>query len=82
MTYIKAGILKEEQAVKDVPVKAIEITNEILDEINKSGSYTTIVRSPENGELVKETTNKNLNIGDFLVTNQINGYNNSYFVSA
>ncbi len=82
MTYIKAGILKEEQAVKDVPVKAIEITNEMLDEINKSGGYTTIVRSPENGELVKETTNKNLNVGDFLVTNQINGYDNSYVVSA
>lgn len=78
---ISNGTLKELIAIKDVPVKAIELTQEVVDKMLVAGGYETVVID-EQGKPFVETTNKKINVGDFLVTNQIAGYENSYVVPA
>lgn len=76
---INNGTLKELIAIKDVQVKAIELTQPVVDKILAAGGYKTVVID-EQGNSFVETTNKKINVGDFLVTNQISGYDNSYVV--
>ena len=78
---INDGTLAKLTAVKDIPVKAVELTQTMVDDMLKSGGYQTVVVD-DNGKQFIETTNKKLNVGDFLVTNQIEGQDNSYVVPA
>lgn len=76
---IENGTLTKMTVVKDVPVKAITLTQEVVDKMLAEGGYKTVVIDDE-GKLFEETTNKKINVGDMLVTNQIAGYENSYVV--
>lgn len=76
---IENGTLTKMTVVKDVPVKAIVLTQEVVDKMLAEGGYKTVVIDDE-GKLFEETTNKKINVGDMLVTNQIAGYENSYVV--
>ncbi len=76
---INNGTLKRLTAIKNAPVKAIELTKELVDKILDEGGYQTVVID-DNGNAFVETTNKKINIGDFLVNNQIAGYDNFYIV--
>jgi hypothetical protein len=78
---IKDGTLQKMTVVKDIPVKAVELTQEVVDKMLADGGYKTVVIDDE-GKPFVETTNKKINVGDFLVTNQIAGYDNSYVVPA
>lgn len=78
---INNGSLTKMTVVKDVPIKAIELTQEIVDKMLAEGGYKTVVIDDE-GKPFVETTNKKINVGDMLVTNQIAGYDNSYVVPA
>ena len=78
---IDNGTLTKMTVVKDVPVKAIELTQEVVDKMLAEGGYKTVVIDDE-GKPFVETTNKKINVGDMLVTNQIAGYDNSYVVPA
>jgi hypothetical protein len=78
---IQDGTLTKMIAVKNVPVKAIKLTQEVVDKILAEGGYKTVVIDDE-GKPFVETTNKKINVGDMLVTNQIAGYDNSYIISA
>jgi hypothetical protein len=78
---INDGTLTKMIAVKNIPVKAIKLTQEIVDKMLADGGYKTVVIDDE-GKLFEETTNKKINVGDMLVTNQIAGYENSYVVPA
>jgi hypothetical protein len=78
---IQDGTLIKMTAVKNVPVKAIKLTQDVVDKMLAEGGYKTVVIDDE-GKPFVETTNKKINIGDMLVTNQIAGYDNSYVISA
>lgn len=78
---VQKGTLKEMTVVKDVPVKAVELTEKVVEEVLAQGGYKTVAIDKD-GNLFPETTNKKINVGDFLVTNQIEGYENSYVVPA
>lgn len=78
---VKDGTLKPIVAVKDVAVKAVELTQEVVDKMLAGGGYQTVVIDDQ-GKPFVETTNKKINVGDFLVTNKIVGYENSYVVPA
>lgn len=80
-TLISNGTLKELTAIKDIQVKAIELTQPVVDKMLAAGGYETVVIDDQ-GKSFVETTNKKINVGDFLVTNQISGYDNSYVVPA
>jgi HEAT repeats len=68
-------------AKKDVPVKALCLGQAEIDGINAKGGFETVVVD-ENGKAMVETKNKAMQPGDWLVTNQIEGQNNSYIVPA
>jgi len=78
---INNGPLTKLTVVKDVPVKAVQLTQDVVDKMIANGGYQTIVVD-DNGKSFVETTNKKLNVGDFFVTNQIEGQDNSYVVPA
>lgn len=78
---ISNGTLAEMKAVKDTQVIAVELTQKSIDAMMLKGGYQTVVID-DNGKPFVETVNKNLKVGDFMVTNQIAGYNNSYVISA
>jgi hypothetical protein len=78
---INDGTLTKMIAVKNIPVKAIKLTQEIVDKMLADGGYKTVVIDDE-GKPFLETTNKKINVGDMLVTNQIAGYDNSYVIPA
>ena len=78
---IKSKVLKKMTVVKDVPVKAVELNDEVVNKLLKEGGYKTVVVDNQ-GKIFVETTNKNINVGDYLVTNQIAGYENSYIIPA
>lgn len=76
---IQEGKLQKLSVIKDIPVKAVQLTQNVVDNLLSKGGYETVVID-DNGKTFVETTNKKLNVGDFLVTNQISGYDNSYVV--
>lgn len=68
-------------AKKDVPVRALVLDQAQIDKINAEGGFKTVVID-ENGNAMVETVNKSMLPGDYLVTNQIEGQDNSYIVTA
>lgn len=78
---IENKTLTKMTAVKNIPVKAIKLTQEIVDGMLAEGGYKTVVIDDE-GKPFLETTNKKINVGDMFVTNQIAGYDNSYIIPA
>ena len=68
-------------AKKDVPVRALTLDQAQIDKINAEGGFKTVVID-ENGNTMVETVNKSMLPGDHLVTNQIEGQDNSYIVTA
>lgn len=78
---INDGVLVPLQAIKDKNVRAIELTQEVVNHMIANGGYQTVVLD-EKGRASVETTNKKLNAGDWLVTNQIATHDNSYVVSS
>lgn len=81
LEMIENRTFKKMIAVKDVPVKAILLTQDIVDKIFAEGGYKTVVIDDE-GNPFTETTNNKINVADMLVTNQIAGYENSYIVGS
>lgn len=81
MSLIDAGVLANFTAVKNKEVVAEILTREKIDTILTRGGYETVCID-DDGFVYIETTNKNLKVGDYIVSNDIAGYDNSYIVPA
>lgn len=69
------------KAIKNKNVKAVQLTAEVVEKILAEGGYQTVVLD-DAGQALLETTNKKIAANDWLVTNMLAGYDNSYVVGA
>ena len=76
---IASGALKEMKAIKDKNVRAIQLSESVAAQMKESGYQTVAI--DDDGSLLVETTNKKIATGDWILTNQIEGHNNSYVIS-
>jgi hypothetical protein len=78
-SLIASGNLVAKVAHKTGQVTATKLTSTIIEDIKKQGGFSTYVID-DNGKAHIETVNKSINLGDWLVTNLIDGNQNSYII--